>query len=61
MTEMSLAFGEEEVYSIDLSGKNAHHFVESILDNPHRLTIYNWKENARKMLWWLKMSQIVAK
>lgn len=53
MTAMSLALNEEEVYSIDLTDSLAKKFVQSILNNPHEMTTYNWKENARAMLWWL--------
>lgn len=54
MTDMALAFDEEEVYIIDLSDMEASHLVQSILDNPGNMTTYNWKENARAMLWWLE-------
>lgn len=53
MTEMSLALSEEEVYTIDLSDIHAKKLVQTILDEPHEMTTYNWKENARAMLWWL--------
>lgn len=54
MTEMAIAFDEEEVYSIDLWDNEASHLIQSILDTPGNMTTYNWKENARAMLWWLK-------
>jgi len=54
MTDIAIAFDEEEVYSIDLSDPEAPALVQSIIDNPGNMTTYNWKENARKMLWWLK-------
>lgn len=53
MTAMSLALSEEEVYSIDLTDPLAKKFVQSILNHPHQMITYNWKENARAMLWWL--------
>lgn len=53
MTELAIALNEDEVYTIHLSDTHAHNLVESILQNPHEMTTYNWKENARAMLWWL--------
>jgi DNA polymerase I len=53
MSEMAIALSEDEVYVIDLSTVEAHDLVESIIKNPHEMTNYDWKENARKMLWWL--------
>lgn len=54
MTELAIALDESEVYSVDLWDSEAPHLVQSILDNPGNMTTYNWKENARAMLWWLK-------
>jgi len=54
MTELAIALSEDEVYMIDLSTAEAHDLVESILKNPHEMTTYDWKENARKMLWWIR-------
>ena len=54
MTHLAIALSEEEVYEIDLSDAWSDYFVQSILDAPHEMTTYNWKENARAMLWWLK-------
>jgi DNA polymerase I len=53
MSEMAIALSEDEVYVIDLSTVEAYNLVESIIKNPHEMTTYDWKENARKMLWWL--------
>jgi hypothetical protein len=53
MTELSLAFSEEEVYIVDLDDTYTHKLIQSILDKPGEMTTYNWKENARAMLWWL--------
>lgn len=53
MTELAIAFGEDEVYDIDLSDTESTPLVQSIFDEPHEMTTYNWKENARAMLWWL--------
>jgi 5'-3' exonuclease len=53
MTELAIALSEEEVYKIDLSDAHAHTLVQSIFDDPREMTTYNWKENARSMLWWL--------
>lgn len=54
MTDMAIAFDEEEVYTIDLSDSETSILVQSIMENPGNMTTYNWKENARKMLWWLR-------
>lgn len=54
MTELSLAFSEDEVYNIDLSDTQARTLVTHIVQNPANMTTYNWKENARAMLWWLE-------
>jgi hypothetical protein len=54
MTEMALAFDEEEVYDIDLTDAQSHELVSQILHTPGEMTTYNWKENARAMLWWLQ-------
>lgn len=56
MTELGIAFSETEVYNIDLADKNTKHLVRHILDTPHEMITYNWKENARAMLWWLNYS-----
>ncbi len=53
MTEMAIAFSEEETYTIDLTDTNAHSLVQNIFDTPHEMITYNWKEHARAMLWWL--------
>jgi hypothetical protein len=53
MTEMAIAFSEEEVYTIDLADNSARKLVQSIFDEPREMLTYNWKENARAMLWWL--------
>jgi DNA polymerase-1 len=53
MTGMSLAFSESEVYEIDLNDNLARNLVQSIFDNPREMLTYNWKENARSMLWWI--------
>lgn len=53
MTELAIALSEEEVYKIDLSDAHARALVQSTFDEPHEMTTYNWKENARAMLWWL--------
>ena len=53
MNELAIAFSEEEVYTIDLSDSEAQHLVQAIFDAQHEMTTYDWKENARKMLWWL--------
>jgi hypothetical protein len=53
MSELAIAFSEDEVYNIDLTDSSAWEFVQSIIDTPHEMTTYNWKENARSMLWWL--------
>lgn len=53
MTELAIALDENEVYNIDLSHPNSVKLVQSIFDEPHKMTTYNWKENARAMLWWL--------
>jgi hypothetical protein len=53
MTELAIALSEEEVYKIDLSDTNARKLVQSIFEEPREMTTYNWKENARAMLWWL--------
>lgn len=54
MSELAIALSEEEVYSIDLSDEKALPLVQSIIENPGEMTTYNWKENARAMLWWLE-------
>lgn len=54
MTELAIALSEEEVYTVDLSDTHARSLVQSIFDEPGEMTTYNWKENARAMLWWLK-------
>lgn len=54
MTDMSLAFDEEDVYTIELSDSEAPALIQSIIENPGNMLTYNWKENARKMIWWLK-------
>ena len=54
MTELSMAFSESEVYDIDLSDTHAETLVRYVFDTPHEMTTYNWKENARAMLWWLE-------
>lgn len=54
MSEIAVAFSENEVYSIDLTDTKAHIFVQNIIDNPGEMTTYNWKENARAMMWWLR-------
>ncbi|MBP6921316.1 hypothetical protein KBB89_02095 [Candidatus Gracilibacteria bacterium] len=61
MSEMSLALSEDDVYNIDLSDRNAHELVMSIIEQPGEMITYNWKENARKMLWWLKQNEKFAK
>ncbi len=53
MTELAIAFSETEVYDIDVTDENARILVRTILDTPHEMTTYNWKENARALLWWL--------
>jgi hypothetical protein len=53
MTELAIALSEDEVYDIDLSDEQSIPLVQSIFDEPHEMTTYNWKENARAMLWWL--------
>ncbi len=53
MTELAIALSEEEVYKIDLSDAHARKLIQSIFDEPREMTTYNWKENARAMLWWL--------
>lgn len=53
MAEMAIAFSEEEVYTIDLADNSARKLVQSIFDEPREMLTYNWKENARAMLWWL--------
>lgn len=53
MTELAIAFSEEETYSINLASVEATALVQSILDEPREMLTYNWKENARAMLWWL--------
>lgn len=53
MTEMAIALSEEEVYTIDLEDNIARKLVQSIFDDPREMLTYNWKENARSMLWWL--------
>lgn len=60
MTELALALSEEEVYDIDLSDAASHELVQQILDTPGEMITYNWKENARKMLWWLERHEIFA-
>ncbi len=57
MTELAIALSENEVYMIDLSDTGARTLVQSIFDSPHNMTTYNWKENARAMLWWLNTNQ----
>ncbi len=54
MSELAIAFSEDEVYNIDLTDSFAREFVQNIVDEPHEMTTYNWKENARSMLWWLE-------
>lgn len=54
MNDIALAFDEEEVYTIDIADNEAPALVQYILENPGNMTTYNWKENARAMLWWLK-------
>lgn len=54
MTELAIALSEDEVYDIDLSDTHAVTLVQSIIDEPHEMVTYNWKENARAMLWWLE-------
>lgn len=53
MTELAIALSEEEVYTINLTDPKVTQFVQSVFDEPHEMTTYNWKENARAMLWWL--------
>lgn len=54
MTELAIAFDEDKIYSIDITDQKAPDFVKSLIEDPHDMTTYNWKENARKMLWWLQ-------
>ena len=53
LTALAIAFSPEEVYSIDLVSSCAPAFAQSLIDHPHQLTTYNWKESIRKMGWWL--------
>lgn len=53
MSKLAIAFSEDEVYNIDLTDSFAREFIQDIIDKPHEMTTYNWKENARSMLWWL--------
>lgn len=53
MSELAIAFGEEDVYQIDLADAEAKLLAQTIIENPREMTAYNWKENARSILWWL--------
>jgi DNA polymerase-1 len=61
MSELAIALSEEEVYSIDLSDEKALPLIQSIIENPGEMTTYNWKENARAMLWWTKKHPLFVK
>jgi len=54
MDELAIAFSEEEIYLIDLEEPESKNITQKILENPHEMTTYNWKENARAMMWWLE-------
>lgn len=54
MTELAIALSAEEVYEIDLNNSEAPKFITHIIDAPHNLVTYNWKEQIRAMLWWLQ-------
>ncbi len=61
MSELAIALSEDEVYTIDLSDTEAPLLVSSIIENPGEMTTYNWKENARAMLWWTKKHPLFVK
>lgn len=61
MSELAIALSEDEVYTIDLSDTEASLLVSSIIENPGEMTTYNWKENARAMLWWMKKHRLFVK
>lgn len=56
MTACAIALNEEEIYDIDLHDRESRTLIRNILDTPHEMMTYNWKENARAMLWWLTYS-----
>ena len=60
MMELALALNEEEVYDIDLTDSQSTLLVRQILEKPWEMITYNWKENARKMLWWLEHQAMFA-
>ncbi len=54
LSSLAIAFSAEEIYDIELTDDKTPALLQFLIDTPYNLTVYNWKECARKMLWTLK-------